>query len=1129
MATDRLINQTQGEDIIDKLNEIASNVGDIKFGPQVQSSNVVSMTGYAEASTADAISQGDTLNEAIGKLEKKADDNASAVADKIDKLTGATAGDIATVTATGEIADSAVAIETTLSDTSDAKVPTSKAVGTYVDGKGYAVGVSTSTANHIVTFNGTDGKTLKDSGVTVATTADTTKDTEEPTSKAVNTLVSNKGYAVGVSSSTANQIVTFNSTDGKALKDSGVKIATTADTTKDTEVPTSKAVNTLVSNKGYAVGVSSSTANHIVAFNSTDGKALKDSGYTVNTTLTNVATDIPTGSAVSTALTGKVAGPGSSTSNDIMLFSDATGKVASDSGVQIEKDTNFSNTSDAKIPTSKSIAKNVAGKAVLTNYTVATAQETISASTTLKDAVEQLDYRTTTNQNSISLLGADISFTINPSTYELTARLLNSDGDAIGTAKTVDLPLESMVVDADYDDTNKTIVLTLKNGQTTSFSVADLVSGLQTELNSNNKLNPEYIAYDASHRAVSDTEKDTWNGKQNAISDLATIRSGAAAGATAVQPSVMEDALDNKQDSIDGSHKLSSDLVDDTNKTNKFVTSTEKDTWNSKQSALTTTQMQAVNSGITSEGVTQISTNQANILLVDEMNGARNECEYNTDVPVWTGVSVSITPNGIKMSGTTSTAWTGRVYDSSKISGAVIENLTEDYFCKRFGSIANVSVAMHWIDANNEDHYDNITASGLTIPAGSKLIDTIYVQKQSTTSVTISVDINLLICKKRYYDAGFTDYQPYAVPNIILTPAVAEEIDAGAKNLFDNSKAVAQTNLVWDPSSGTATQGNENDTKTNLALKLQCRSGSSGSFTKIFENRFVYANGVISIPFTCPIDAKEFQFGHNGSTKDVTMIVQCSISAGTQCVIQCNVLNCLQASGKYSWNKIMLCTQAAFGVSQKFVPYRPNWDLVANTVTYTNNIKVQSTGSISNANLDNITTSEERVYNNPTNLPSGTSGYVICRTITVDGQSAYQEIRFISSQINTIYGQSYPVFERRKVSGTWRDWNILDTNGSYRLDTGSSNATSKTIDISNIPDGVFLVTTRCSISATNRVGVSVYTLWIISSNYASSMFKSISETTNAKISSFSIASDGTATITYDGSGYHTTSLTRISI
>ena len=43
------------------------------------------------------------------------------------------------------------------------------------------------------------------------------------------------------------------------------------------------------------------------------------------------------------------------------------------------------------------------------------------------------------------------------------------------------------------------------------------------------------MADDATHRLVTDTEKNTWNGKQNAISDLATIRSGAALGATAIQ------------------------------------------------------------------------------------------------------------------------------------------------------------------------------------------------------------------------------------------------------------------------------------------------------------------------------------------------------------------------------------------------------------------------------------------------------------------------------------------------------------------------------------------------------------------------------------------------------------------
>ena len=46
-----------------------------------------------------------------------------------------------------------------------------------------------------------------------------------------------------------------------------------------------------------------------------------------------------------------------------------------------------------------------------------------------------------------------------------------------------------------------------------------------------------------------------------------------------------KDAL--KQNVIDSTHKLDADLVDDTNSTNKFVTSTEKTTWNGKQDSLT--------------------------------------------------------------------------------------------------------------------------------------------------------------------------------------------------------------------------------------------------------------------------------------------------------------------------------------------------------------------------------------------------------------------------------------------------------------------------------------------------------------------------------------------------------------
>lgn len=142
MATDKLINQTQGDDIIDALSDIADNVGNITYGPQTSADKVVSMLGYAEAAEAASINPGDTLNQAIGKLEKKANDNATNVANKIDKLTNATAGDIATVTATGEIADSTVSIadsNTGLAD-SDTAVPTSKTVKTYVDST--ATGIS---------------------------------------------------------------------------------------------------------------------------------------------------------------------------------------------------------------------------------------------------------------------------------------------------------------------------------------------------------------------------------------------------------------------------------------------------------------------------------------------------------------------------------------------------------------------------------------------------------------------------------------------------------------------------------------------------------------------------------------------------------------------------------------------------------------------------------------------------------------------------------------------------------------------------------------------------------------------------------------------------------------------------
>lgn len=136
-----------------------------------------------------------------------------------------------------------------------------------------------------------------------------------------------------------------------------------------------------------------------------------------------------------------------------------------------------------------------------------------------------------------TLFANDLVASIDTSTYIMTLTMKDQNGDTIGTPQTVDLPLETMVVNGEYNATTKKIILTLVNGNTIEFSVADLVAGLQSEITSSNKLHADLVDdSSATHKFVTASDKTTWNAKQDAISDLATIRSGAALGATAVQP-----------------------------------------------------------------------------------------------------------------------------------------------------------------------------------------------------------------------------------------------------------------------------------------------------------------------------------------------------------------------------------------------------------------------------------------------------------------------------------------------------------------------------------------------------------------------------------------------------------------
>ena len=95
------------------------------------------------------------------------------------------------------------------------------------------------------------------------------------------------------------------------------------------------------------------------------------------------------------------------------------------------------------------------------------------ASTTL-DSTSSTQYPSSKATANYVKANAIASYTFDSSTFQI--KFFNGNGIQVGS--TIDLPMESVVVNGEYDSTNKQIVLTLENGNTITISVSDLVSGL---------------------------------------------------------------------------------------------------------------------------------------------------------------------------------------------------------------------------------------------------------------------------------------------------------------------------------------------------------------------------------------------------------------------------------------------------------------------------------------------------------------------------------------------------------------------------------------------------------------------------------------------------------------------------
>lgn len=82
-------------------------------------------------------------------------------------------------------------------------------------------------------------------------------------------------------------------------------------------------------------------------------------------------------------------------------------------------------------------------------------------------------------------------------TYKISFQLWDQNNDKLGSPTVIDLPLESVVVNAYYDNTNKQIILILQNGSRIAVPVSSLVNGLQPLISQSNKLSADLV--DDSH------------------------------------------------------------------------------------------------------------------------------------------------------------------------------------------------------------------------------------------------------------------------------------------------------------------------------------------------------------------------------------------------------------------------------------------------------------------------------------------------------------------------------------------------------------------------------------------------------------------------------------------------------
>jgi hypothetical protein len=310
------------------------------------------------------------------------------------------------------------------------------------------------------------------------------------------------------------------------------------------------------------------------------------------------------------------------------------------------------------------------------------------------------------------------------------------------------------------------------------------------------------------------------------------------------------------------------------------------------------------------------------------------------------------------------------------------------------------------IRTNRGSNMSGQATLGSSIATLMELYPAYSYQQSSNDTVTWS---NGMVIKKELYDID-PSYSAYSAPNSDLTyleaedrAALAEEIDAGAKQL-----AQGQNN---SGSAGTATIQSDGYT---VKLTGSAASSSSLSFatTGTIQKTGTYvfvieASGTMDrISIWDNTTSASVETLYATGSKEVTLTAGHSYAlfhyAGSAITLNATV-------------KYMICTKAAFGVSQKFVPYRKNLDQLDSTKA-----PVLSTTTLENGSMNDIKTNSFMLCSsNVTDKPINSWGFL--RTSVFNSQTIVQE--FIA--LDPIDADAGKTFVRVMQAGSWKSWKAL--------------------------------------------------------------------------------------------------------